>query len=81
MTEPDVTPSAWVAGDLAESDVYVIYSEYASVEDLDGSFVTIDMPYDKPRYATELLPGQRGNLVLAAGSVVTEEVAASLDGS
>ena len=68
---PDLT-----AGDVATDSVWAVYGAYEDVEDLDGSFVNIERAYPSVVYATELKPGERGNLVVAAGDVVSEAVAA-----
>lgn len=78
-TTPEETPTvSFAAGQVAQQDLYEVHGYYEDVEDLDGGTVNIERAYPEVRYATELKPGERGNLLVAAGSEVSAEVAAKL---
>lgn len=75
---PASAPLDVAAGSIAEHNIYVIHGSYRDVPDIDGSLVQIEDNYPSDVYATELKAGERGNLLVAAGSEVTPEVAARL---
>ena len=65
----------YAAGDTAPDTVYLILGRYEEVEDLDGSFVEIEKALATPTLATVLAAGERGNVLVAAGSVISDDVA------
>lgn len=71
--------SGFTAGAEAPHDLYVIHGWYKNELEADGVTLTpVERSYDTDRYATELAPGERGNLLVGAGDTVSDEVAALL---
>lgn len=92
MTEPepeqlaDSLHSGYAAGDTAASDVYLVHGRYEQVQDLDPETgqlsetrtVEVERVYPTPRVAFELGDGERGNVLVAAGTVISDEVATQI---
>lgn len=89
MTEPDLTAdvpaggpvdlaTGFGAGDTAPATVYLIHGHYEEVEDLDGSMVEIEKAYATDKVALEIADGERGNVLVAAGDVISEAAAATI---
>lgn len=68
----------WVQGDTAPEDRYEVYGRYEDVDDGEGGTVSVERLYDAPRLAAELEAGERGVLLVAAGSRVPAAVATRL---
>lgn len=83
VAKTDAAPldlSGFIVGEKTPFDVYVVHGYYVDVPDLDGSMVNIERVYDQSRYASEIGPNERGNLLLASGDILTDEIAALLEG-
>lgn len=70
---------AFTEGATAPHDLYVVHGWYENVVEADGVTLTpVERPYPADRFATSLAPGERGNLLVAAGETVSADVAAQL---
>jgi hypothetical protein len=70
--------TGFAAGDVAAATVYLIHGKYVEVEDLDGSMVEIEKAYPTDKVSLEIAGGERGNVLVAAGEVISEEAAAKI---
>lgn len=70
--------SGFEAGAVAPATVYLIHGRYEEVEDLDGSMVEIEKAYTTDKVALDIADGERGNILVAGGEVISEEAAAKI---
>lgn len=70
--------TGFTEGAEAPHDLYVVHGWYENVPEADGKLTPVERTYDADRFATSLAPGERGNLLVAAGETISADVAAQL---